>query len=163
MLPNINLFGDWLFVERLRPRSSAFTELLDRNKRSKSILNSESAINSPESEKIVSKKTFPQLNFLRKKPLSVGDIVVCISPISPTKFVCKRVIGLPGDKVLINPPLYPDEDQHRKEYLIVPEGYVWIQGDNLPFSIDSRDYGPIPVGLIRGRVRARLFPDARWF
>lgn len=34
----------------------------------------------------------------------------------------------------------------------VPKGHVWLEGDNLRNSSDSRSYGPIPYALIRGRV-----------
>jgi len=31
-------------------------------------------------------------------------------------------------------------------------GHVWLQGDNLIMSRDSREYGPVPLGLVKGRV-----------
>jgi len=40
----------------------------------------------------------------------------------------------------------------------VPEGHLWLEGDNPLYSIDSRHYGPIPITHVRGRVVARLFP-----
>jgi hypothetical protein len=42
----------------------------------------------------------------------------------------------------------------------VPDGAVWLQGDNLSNSMDSRGYGAVPIGLIRGKVVARLYPFA---
>lgn len=34
----------------------------------------------------------------------------------------------------------------------VPPGHMWLQGDNLNVSRDSRDYGPVPLGLVKGRA-----------
>lgn len=38
----------------------------------------------------------------------------------------------------------------------VPEGHVWLQGDNTLNSSDSRAYGPVPYALLRGRAFARF-------
>jgi inner membrane protease subunit 1 len=40
----------------------------------------------------------------------------------------------------------------------VPEGHVFLAGDNLPWSRDSRNYGPVPMGLINGKIVARVWP-----
>ncbi|TSM20269.1 Mitochondrial inner membrane protease subunit 1 [Bagarius yarrelli] len=44
------------------------------------------------------------------------------------------------------------------ELVAVPRGHVWLEGDNLQNSTDSRSYGPVPYGLIRGRVCFKLWP-----
>ena len=46
----------------------------------------------------------------------------------------------------------------KKEMVTVPEGHLWLEGDNPIYSIDSRHYGPIPIKSVRGRLVARLFP-----
>jgi hypothetical protein len=38
----------------------------------------------------------------------------------------------------------------------VPRGHVWLQGDNLILSRDSREYGPVPLALVKGRVIAQV-------
>ena len=40
--------------------------------------------------------------------------------------------------------------------LQVPKGHVWLSGDNVDNSVDSRTYGPVPYGLILGRVCYRV-------
>ena len=46
----------------------------------------------------------------------------------------------------------------------VPEGHCWVTGDNLPESRDSRTYGPLPLGLIKGKGTAKVWPlhDMKW-
>lgn len=52
--------------------------------------------------------------------------------------VCKRVIGLPGD--VITPPHSSHHNQQHwgSASITVPEGHVWIEGDNPQDSRDSR-------------------------
>ena len=40
----------------------------------------------------------------------------------------------------------------------VPEGHCWIVGDNLPASRDSRQFGPLPLALIQGKIIAKVLP-----
>lgn len=47
--------------------------------------------------------------------------------------------------------VWPDILEHAGLTQIVPAGYVWLIGWN-PRSIDSRDFGGIPVSSIRGRI-----------
>lgn len=82
-----------------------------------------------------------------------GDIVIAKNPFDPNMNVCKRVIGLEGDKVCTSRP-----SDIFKTHTFVPRGHVWLEGDNLQNSTDSRSYGPVPYGLIRGRVCLKLWP-----
>jgi inner membrane protease subunit 1 len=40
----------------------------------------------------------------------------------------------------------------------VPKGHCWVVGDNMPYSRDSRHFGPLPMALIKGKVIAKVFP-----
>nr|XP_006128963.1 mitochondrial inner membrane protease subunit 1 isoform X2 [Pelodiscus sinensis] len=80
-----------------------------------------------------------------------GDIVIAKSPNDPKSNICKRVIGLEGDKVCTSSP-----SDFRKSHSYVPKGHVWLEGDNLRNSTDSRCYGPVPYGLIRGRIYFKM-------
>ena len=52
----------------------------------------------------------------------------------------------------------------KTEYVTVPDGHVWLQGDNERNSTDSRDYGPVPMEMLRGRVFAKVWPigERKW-
>ncbi len=112
--------------------------------------------------------------------ISVGDVVVLQHP-DRIGTVCKRVMGLPGDIVTkpssklganrIETLLYEkqDEDDDRSHHqrmkrrllsagVKVPDGHIWVEGDNPWNSSDSRNYGVIPASLIMGRVLLRLWP-----
>jgi signal peptidase I len=45
--------------------------------------------------------------------------------------------------------------------LVVPENAYFVLGDNRDFSEDSRTYGPVPRGSVRGRILGRLFERNR--
>lgn len=77
-----------------------------------------------------------------------GDIVIAKCPTNPNQQICKRVIGLPGDRVRTG----------IAQSKVVPIGHVWLEGDNLKNSSDSRTYGPVPQGLIRSKAVLRIWP-----
>ncbi|KAF9874851.1 hypothetical protein CkaCkLH20_07545 [Colletotrichum karsti] len=83
----------------------------------------------------------------------VGDLVNYRIPIFRHSEGVKRVIGMPGDYVLMQSP---DSDSQRM--IQVPQGHCWLAGDNLEASRDSRQFGPVPLALIHGKVIARLLP-----
>jgi signal peptidase I len=43
----------------------------------------------------------------------------------------------------------------------IPKDAVFVMGDNRPSSNDSRDFGPVPLDLIEGKVVFRYFPLGR--
>lgn len=85
--------------------------------------------------------------------VKVGDLVVYKIPIFPDSDGIKRVIGMPGDYVMIDTPGSESESM-----IQVPPGHCWVVGDNLPASRDSRIFGPVPMALVRGKVIAKLWP-----
>jgi inner membrane protease subunit 1 len=109
--------------------------------------------------------------------VKVGDIVLAYSPYFFRQTIAKRVIGMPGDYVVRDPPLSPTvggapipgkpgqaELPRPAEPMMVqvPEGHVWLAGDNLPYTRDSRTYGPLPMGLITGKVVATGHGWFKW-
>ena len=98
-------------------------------------------------------------------PLHVGDVVAAWHPHRPG-MICKRILGLPGDQVLLSPDqaVQFNLPPHQR-LLVIPDGYLWLEGDNPLNSSDSRDYGPVPTQLVIGRVLLRLWPirGRAWF
>jgi len=83
-----------------------------------------------------------------------GDIVVYVSPKDPTDCLIKRVIGLEGDIISSN--------RYKVPHLLVPEGHLWLEGDNWGNSVDSNKYGPVSKGLVFGVATAVIWPPSRW-
>ncbi len=105
-------------------------------------------------------------------PPARGDIVVCYYP-GHTVSRVKRVIGLPGDVISVwDGAVYVngeqlDESAYWNDYIFgsaspgtVPEGTVFVMGDNRNHSTDSREYGvgPIPFEKILGRAFCVVWP-----
>lgn len=90
----------------------------------------------------------PRLGLLR-----AGDVVVAIKPNDSSTTVVKRIRGMPGDRIAVRA-----RGRHGLTEIEVPPGHVWLEGDNPQASTDSREYGPVALGLVRGRVVCRFFP-----
>ncbi|CEJ58697.1 hypothetical protein PMG11_07345 [Penicillium brasilianum] len=94
------------------------------------------------------------------KDIQVGDVVRFNHPNILGAHAAKRVLGLPGDFVCRDPP-YSAGAGTQPDMIQVPEGHVFLIGDNLPWSRDSRNFGPLPLGLINGKVVARVWPPSK--
>lgn len=107
----------------------------------------------------------------------VGDIVVFDDPMGQHPQLIKRVIAVAGqtvdvrqDKVWIDGKPLDEPYTHGKITAPgtiplpteVPEGQVWLMGDNRPESGDSRFFGPRPVSSVRGRAFWTYWPPGRF-
>ena len=85
----------------------------------------------------------------------------------------KRVIGVEGDYIKIeNGKVYRNGEELQENYLAegvitksktysditVPEDCVFVMGDNREHSIDSRDFGCIPISKVESKVAFRFWP-----
>lgn len=95
--------------------------------------------------------------------LEMGDCMVAVKPSDPNHRVCKRITGMPGDIILIDPSSSSALTNSTAEmvhhdgfnkFIKVPKGHVWCTGDNLCHSLDSRSYSVLPMGLIKGKIVA---------
>ncbi|OMO85086.1 Peptidase S26A, signal peptidase I [Corchorus capsularis] len=87
---------------------------------------------------------------LRKYKFSHGDVVVFSNPSDHKEKQVKRIIGLPGDWVGTH-----------NDVVRVRQGHCWVEGDNSASSVDSRSFGPVPLGLVSGRVTHIIWPPHR--
>lgn len=98
----------------------------------------------------------------------------------------KRVIALPGESLEVRScEVYVDGRRLSEPYLnpeqvtavepsarcgnhtdiaaqTVPDGMVFVMGDNRVQSFDSRDFGPIDIDKIRGRAFVVVWPASAW-
>lgn len=94
---------------------------------------------------------------LAGRPTRRGDVVLATSPTNPEQLVFKRAVGLGGD--VIDVPVSRGRNFRMTTRRVrVPLGSVWLQGDNARNSTDSRDYGPVPETMLRGRAFVRIWP-----
>ena len=100
-----------------------------------------------------------------------GDVVVFRFPVDPSRDFVKRVIAVPGDSVeirngnvLVNGAAlkesYTLEDPRAismSEQIMGPEEY-FVLGDNRLQSNDSKNWGPVPLENIIGKVWVSYWP-----
>lgn len=113
---------------------------------------------------------------------SNGDVVVISHPKGNDGRIIKRVIATEGQSISIDfdknevavDSVLLDEsyiagrtiqtDRNMEIPSVIPEGYVFVMGDNREASLDSRStqIGLIPVTSIIGKVQMRIMPFNRF-
>ncbi len=102
-----------------------------------------------------------------------GDIVIFSTRDEPEKDLIKRVVALPGERIQIHKgEVRIDGESLGEEYIkdqdfglydaqideYVPEGQIYVLGDNRDDSHDSRRFGSVLRESLKGKVVVRWWP-----
>ena len=103
-----------------------------------------------------------------------GDVIVFHWPVDTNKDLIKRVIGVPGDVividnktvrvngVLLNEPYISAPANPAGNTWVVPPNDYFVMGDNRQVSDDSRDWGFVPKSYIIGKAVFVYWPLNSW-
>ncbi len=107
------------------------------------------------------------------KEIHRGDVVAFHFPSESDEYVAKgtalikRCVGIAGDTVeMMNGVLKVNGQEFQKNYLmfaesfnplVVPSNHIFVLGDNLLESYDSRDWGTLPVENVIGQAMIIYF------
>lgn len=103
-----------------------------------------------------------------------GDVIVFRYPPDPEREpYIKRVIGLPGDEVQVHDRnVFVNNEPMREPYIsappiyegtwLVPEGSLFVLGDNRNSSSDSHSWGMVPFENVIGKAEVVYWPPEEW-
>jgi signal peptidase I len=118
-----------------------------------------------------------ELSYYFREPAR-GDVIVLRYPLQPSRFFLKRIIGLPGDRVVIKDgKVFIYNTEHPEGYILnepyqkqatfahsnfqdvtLEQDQYYVMGDNRAGSDDSRSWGILPRKDIIGHAWLRLYP-----
>jgi signal peptidase I len=117
-----------------------------------------------------------KITYRRNSPAR-GDVVIFHAPPPYDSDFIKRIIGLPGETIMVKDgKVYINGEKLEESYIppefvttekaflredvpyAIPEGYYMVMGDNRGFSSDSREWGPVSLKAIVGKAWIRYWP-----
>ncbi|MFC1975517.1 signal peptidase I [Chloroflexota bacterium] len=103
-----------------------------------------------------------------------GDVIVFEPPNRPDEDYVKRIVGLPGETIEVKDgkifidgeelaePFLPKVPRYQVSKMVIPEGHVYVLGDNRNNSNDSHNWGVLPIENIVGRAWLSYWPPDQW-
>ncbi|HXY72512.1 MAG TPA: signal peptidase I [Actinomycetota bacterium] len=95
---------------------------------------------------------------VRPRRIRRGDVVVLEDPRTPGFELVKRIVGMPGDRLEVT----GSWEQGDVAGVVLGADEYWVEGDLPERSTDSRTFGPVRRGRIRGVVWVRYW-SSEWF
>ena len=88
--------------------------------------------------------------------IEVNDKIIIIDPYDAKSRIIRTVKGLEKEWVKVS-------DTDGSEFMaFVPKGYLWVENETINnIELDSKEFGPIPQGLVIGRPIATLWRTNR--
>lgn len=119
-----------------------------------------------------------ELSYLFRQPQR-GEVIVFHFPLDTRQYYIKRIIGLPGETLVIENGKIIIKNSDKAKGVTLDENYqlggytygmtkitlkdneYFVLGDNRPESSDSRRFGPVDKKFIVGRALVRAFPFSK--
>lgn len=112
-----------------------------------------------------------ELSYRLREP-ERGEVVVLKDPLDPSQYFIKRIVGLPGEHIVVRDGTVRingkklDETQYLDDSVrttghddvTLQESEYYLMGDNRSASLDSRVFGPLDKSEFVGRTWIRAWP-----